>query len=224
MGNLMRLLYVVAKAPNWMLSLVPQGNDVLGVTIQDNSNVLTKDATGNSKGIIFKKDATFTYIKFPVNVTLTEKESLEGYSFLLKAKVMAAKLSPIYVEKRSNRKVGFGFYERTLKLFNESGIYVDPDSLVSSTPVVSKSKKKQQRIQDEVDVVDEKLPAYQADGFVDVGLQPTQQVYSLPTDEQLIDMYLDSQLYVADDEEEFEEYYSEKKVKFFKNSKGISNE
>jgi hypothetical protein len=91
MGNVMnKIIYVVAKAPNWMLSLVPQGNDVLGVQLQDVSGVFTKDAFGNSKGVVIKKDATFTYVKLPVKLTTND-------SIIKVAKQLAASYAPVYV-------------------------------------------------------------------------------------------------------------------------------
>ena len=208
MGNVMnKIIYVVAKAPNWMLSLVPQGNDVLGVQLQDVSGVFTKDASGNSKGVVIKKDSTFTYVKLPVKLNTNE-------SVIKTAKHLAASYAPIYVEKRVNRKTGNGSYERTNRLWTVDSVFIlDVDQLIEDIqPIaVPVREAKSSRVKVEVEE-DDKAQALSDIGFIDVGLQSTQQTYMLPTDEQLTEPHLFEREVSEDElEENFDEYFEEMK-------------
>ena len=208
MGNVMnKIIYVVAKAPNWMLSLVPQGNDVLGVQLQDVSGVFTKDASGNSKGVVIKKDATFTYVKLPVKLNTND-------SIIKTAKQLAASYAPVYVEKRVNRKTGNGTYERTNRLWTVDSVFIlDVDQLIEDIQPIAVPVRqvKSSRVKVEVEQ-DDKAQALSDIGFIDVGLQSTQQTYMLPTDEQLTEPQLfEREVSVEELEENFDEYFEEMK-------------
>jgi len=210
MGNVMnKIIYVVAKAPNWMLSLVPQGIDVLGVQLQDVSGVFTKDASGNSKGVVIKKDATFTYVKLPVKLSTND-------SIIKTAKQLAASYAPLYVEKRVNRKTGNGTYERTNRLWTVDSVYIlDVDQLIEDIQPIAVPLRQAKRRPVEVEVEveeDDKAQALSDLGFIDVGLQPSQQTYMLPTDEQLTEPEL-FQREVSQEEldESFDDYFEEMK-------------
>ena len=201
-----KIIYVVAKAPNWMLSLVPQGNDVLGVQLQDVSGVFTKDAYGNSKGIVIKKDATFTYVKLPVKLNTND-------SIIKSAKQLAASYAPLYVEKRINRKVGSGYYERTNRLWTLDSVYIlDVDQLIEDIqPIaVPLRQAKSSRVEVEFEE-DDKAQALSDFGFIDVGLQPAQQTYMLPTDEQLTEPHIFEREVSQDFDENFDDYFEEMK-------------
>jgi len=216
MGNVMnKIIYVVAKAPNWMLSLVPQGNDVLGVQLQDVSGVFTKDAYGNSKGVVIKKDATFTYVKLPVKLNTNE-------SIIKSAKQLAASYAPVYVEKRVNRKTGNGTYERTNRLWTVDSVYIlDVDQLIEDIQPIAVPVRQANRSRVEVQFEeDDKAQALSQLGFIDVGLQPAQQTYMLPTDEQLTEPHLFELEVSQDFDENFDDYFEEIKTsKSLKKSK-----
>jgi hypothetical protein len=217
MGNVMnKIIYVVAKAPNWMLSLVPQGNDVLGVQLQDVFGVFTKDASGNSKGVVINKDATFTYVKLPVKLNTND-------SIIKTAKQLAATYAPLYVEKRFNRKTGNGFYERTNRLWTVDSVFIlDVDQLIEDIqPIavpVRQSKSRPVEVEFEED---DKAQALSDFGFIDVGLQPAQQNYMLPTDQELTEPQLfEREVSEEELEENFQDYFEEmKSSKSFKKSK-----
>jgi hypothetical protein len=209
MGNVMnKIIYVVAKAPNWMLSLVPQGIDVLGVQLQDVSGVFTKDASGNSKGVIIKKDTTFTYVKLPVKLNTNEP-------IIKSAKKLAASYAPVYVEKRFNRKTGNGTYERTNRLWTLDSVYIlDVDQLIEDIqPILLPVRQaKSSRVEVELEVEDDKAQALSELGFIDVGLQPAQQTYMLPTDEQLTEPeFFEREVSQEELEESFDDYFEEMK-------------
>jgi hypothetical protein len=205
MGNVMnKIIYVVAKAPNWMLSLVPQGIDVLGVQLQDVSGVFTKDAYGNSKGVVIKKDAIFTYFKLPVKLTTND-------SIIKVAKQLAASYAPVYVERRINRKVGNGTYERTNRLWTVESCYIlDVDQLIEDIQPIAVPLRQVKRRPLEVEE-DDKANALSQLGFIDVGLQPAQQTYSLPTDEELTEPHIFEREVSEELDESFDDYFEEMK-------------
>jgi alpha-galactosidase/6-phospho-beta-glucosidase family protein len=105
----------------------------------------------------------------------------------------------------------------------DSVFILDVDQLIEDIQPIAVPLRQAKRRPVEVEVEDDKAQALSDIGFIDVGLQPAQQTYMLPTDEQLTELHhFEREVSEEELEENFDDYFEE--MKSSKSLKKIKSE